>query len=235
VKKRYARELAQIGAIVADTGAFFARHGIDPALRLNVDLAVEELFVNLVTYNTETRAHITIEMRPLNDGIEVALTDRGVERFDPTVAHPVDIEALLEERAPGGLGLYLVAKMVDTIHYEYRDRTSKITFTKRGGTGEEGRMFEIRFNEGGDVVVSGRLDAVQAPTALSFFDRVEGSCVVDMGALEYISSAGLGVLLRTHKRLMANGQGLQLVNVNAHIGDIFTYSGFDRLFVIRTA
>ena len=93
-------------------------------------------------------------------------------------------------------------------------------------------MFEISLNERGDIVLAGRLDAAQAPTAQQFFDGVDAGCVVDMAALEYISSAGLGVLLRAHKRLAGAG-GLELRNVNAHIGDIFSYSGFDRLFVIH--
>lgn len=96
-------------------------------------------------------------------------------------------------------------------------------------------MFDIRFNEAGRVVVSGRLDAARAPSAQAFLDRVEAPCVIDMSGLEYISSAGLGVLLRTHKRLMAAGDGVRLVEVNSHINDIFTYSGFDRLFAIETA
>ena len=96
-------------------------------------------------------------------------------------------------------------------------------------------MFEIGMNESGHVVVSGRLDAAQAGAAQEFLDGVEGPCVVDMAGLEYISSAGLGVLLRTHKRLMMQDRGLELVNVNSHINDIFRYSGFDRLFVISTA
>jgi anti-sigma B factor antagonist len=95
-------------------------------------------------------------------------------------------------------------------------------------------MFDIAYNDNGDVVVRGRLDAAQAPRAQSFLDAVEGECVVDMTDLDYISSAGLGVLLSTLKRLMAGASGLQLVNVNPHIADIFRYSGFDRLFVIRT-
>ena len=56
-----------------------------------------------------------------------------------------------------------------------------------------------------------------------------------MTDLEYISSAGLGVLLRTHKRLMSGEFGLELINVNKHINDIFRYSGFDKLFVIHSA
>ena len=96
-------------------------------------------------------------------------------------------------------------------------------------------MFEIRMNESGEVVVSGRLDAAQAEKAQNFLDAVSGPCVVDMNGLDYISSAGLGVLLRTHKRLMGEGRGLELVNVNSHINDIFSYSGFDKLFLISTA
>jgi len=96
-------------------------------------------------------------------------------------------------------------------------------------------MFEIEFNDSGAVVVSGRLDAAQSPKAQAFLDRVMDECIVDMKALEYISSAGLGVLLKTHKRLMSNATGLKLVNVNRHINDVFRYSGFDKLFKIETA
>jgi len=95
-------------------------------------------------------------------------------------------------------------------------------------------MFEIDARENGEIVVSGRLDAAKAPRAQEFLDRVRGECVIDMSALEYISSAGLGVLLRTHKRLLVEGEGVRLVNVNSHIYDIFAYSGFDRLFHIET-
>jgi len=96
-------------------------------------------------------------------------------------------------------------------------------------------MFQISFGEDGTVMVEGRLDAAQAPRAQEFLDDVEERCVLDMGGLEYVSSAGLGVLLRTHKRLMNIGQGLRLVNVNRHINDILTYSGFDKLFEIEPA
>ncbi|MDH3747968.1 MAG: STAS domain-containing protein [Gammaproteobacteria bacterium] len=96
-------------------------------------------------------------------------------------------------------------------------------------------MFYIDFGEDSVVVIKGRLDAAQAPTAQMFLDKITGQCVVDLGELEYISSAGLGVLLRTHKRMIADGLGLKLVNVNSHVNDIFTYSGFDKLFDIEPA
>jgi anti-sigma B factor antagonist len=91
-------------------------------------------------------------------------------------------------------------------------------------------MFEIRLSDSGDVVMAGRLDAAQCDKALRFLDGVAEPRVVDLGGLEYISSAGLGVLLKTQKRVMASGKGLKLVNVNRHIQDIFRYAGFDRIF-----
>jgi anti-anti-sigma factor len=96
-------------------------------------------------------------------------------------------------------------------------------------------MFEIRLGAGGEVVMSGRLDASQCEKALQFLDALPAPRVVDLAALDYISSAGLGVLLKTQKRAMAGGQGLRLVNVNRHIGDIFRYAGFDRIFQIVPA
>ena len=95
-------------------------------------------------------------------------------------------------------------------------------------------MFDIDFNDQGQVAVTGRLDAAQAQKAQEFLDRISGGCVLDMGGLEYISSAGLGVLLKTHKRMMSGSSGLKLVNVSSHINDIFRFSGFDKLFDIKT-
>ncbi len=127
MNQKFKRSFDELKHIVAETERFFAEHGIDSSLRNVVDLAIEELFVNMVTYNAETDEDILIEMKPHDQGIEISLTDYDVERFDPREVRPVNVDAPLEDRAPGGLGLYLVLKMVDSIHYEYRNRQSKIT------------------------------------------------------------------------------------------------------------
>lgn len=95
-------------------------------------------------------------------------------------------------------------------------------------------MLDIRFGDDRKVLLAGRLDASQAAAAQVFLDKVEPPCVIDAAGLEYISSAGLGVLLKTHKRLVATGAGLQLVNVNPHVKDVLRYSGMDKLFAITT-
>ena len=128
MQRKFGRSLDEIQNIVGFTDDFFDTHAIDSSVRYIVDLCVEELFVNMVTYDTETDEDILIEMNPHEHGIEVSLTDFNVERFDPRDVQPVDVDAPLEQRTPGGLGLYLVLKMVSSIHYQYRNRNSKITF-----------------------------------------------------------------------------------------------------------
>ncbi len=128
MEQKFSRNFDELKNIVAMTEAFFRQRGLPAGLRNVVDLASEELFVNMVTYNTESDEDILIQMVPCGHGIKVSLTDYDVERFDPTSAGIVDVDAPLSERTPGGLGLYLVLKMVDSIHYEYRNRQSKITF-----------------------------------------------------------------------------------------------------------
>ena len=93
-------------------------------------------------------------------------------------------------------------------------------------------MLAIDFNQDGVIVIAGRLDAAQSPAAQSFLDGVNGTVTLDCSALEYISSAGLGVLLKTQKRLLAANGKLRLAGLKPHLRDIFAYSGFDQLFEI---
>ena len=96
-------------------------------------------------------------------------------------------------------------------------------------------MLSIDYGPDGRVVIAGRLDAAQAPAAQAFLDRVQGVVTIECSRLEYVSSAGLGVLLKTQKRLLPTGGKLRLVGVNRHVNDIFVYSGFDQLFEIEPA
>ncbi|MFQ5771567.1 MAG: STAS domain-containing protein [bacterium] len=94
-------------------------------------------------------------------------------------------------------------------------------------------MFDIRISENGEILLSGRFDASQVEKAKSVFNRVAKSCIVNFKDLEYISSAGLGVLLATQKQLNESGESLKLINMNKHITDVFRYAGFDTIFKIE--
>ncbi len=94
-------------------------------------------------------------------------------------------------------------------------------------------MFDIQRTEDGSVAISGRLDASQAARLKTVLDTITGPCTLDFAGLEYISSAGLGILLSTQKRLSGTGHGLRLVNLNKHIKEVFTVAGFHFLFDIK--
>ena len=96
-------------------------------------------------------------------------------------------------------------------------------------------MLAIEHGGEGVIVISGRFDASQTAAAQSFLDQVQGPVTLDCRRLEYISSAGLGVLLKTQKRLMAANGKMRLAGVKGHLRDIFQYSGFDRIFEIENA
>jgi anti-anti-sigma factor len=93
-------------------------------------------------------------------------------------------------------------------------------------------MFEIQHGTAGTVHICGRLDASQRDRAAEVLDQVTESCVVDFAELEYISSAGLGLLFATQKRLVDRGGALTLVNLRPHIRELFTIAGFDHIFEI---
>ena len=110
--------------------ALLTAAGIADEVRQPVHLALEELFVNLVTYNTAGKQDIHIALETEGDRVSVTITDVEAEDFDVTVSRDVDIKASLKEREPGGLGLHLIQHMVDTLEYDHRDRRTRIRFTK---------------------------------------------------------------------------------------------------------
>lgn len=94
-------------------------------------------------------------------------------------------------------------------------------------------MFDIEYGDDGIIVCTGRLDAAQCEKGQTFMDEIAASSTLDFANLEYISSAGLGILLKTQKRLAGSGAALRIINVNNHIHDVFHYSGFHAIFDIE--
>jgi anti-anti-sigma factor len=83
--------------------------------------------------------------------------------------------------------------------------------------------------------MAGRLDATECDAALRFLESLPDPSVIDLAQLEYVSSAGLRVLLLTQKRLKSSGRSVRLINVRPQIHDIFRYAGFDRIIEIVRA
>jgi len=94
-------------------------------------------------------------------------------------------------------------------------------------------MFSISVDDNGEILLSGRFDASQVGHASEVFDQVTETCRVNFKDLDYISSAGLGVLLKTQKRLGTAGNGLILTNMNKLVRDVFRIARFDVIFKIE--
>jgi anti-sigma B factor antagonist len=94
-------------------------------------------------------------------------------------------------------------------------------------------MFDAKRNDNGDVRLRGRFDASKVAEAAAVLDGITDSCTVDCSELTYISSAGLGLLFATQRRLVDCGAGLRLVDLNPHIREIFEIAGFDHVFELE--
>jgi len=94
-------------------------------------------------------------------------------------------------------------------------------------------MFDIKIAEDGEVFLSGRFDASQVEKAGTAFDKVDGNCIINCQDLDYISSAGIGVIITVYKRLHQQSAGLKMINLNHHIKQVFRYAGLTGIFEIE--
>jgi anti-sigma regulatory factor (Ser/Thr protein kinase) len=94
-----------------------------------ITFAVEELFTNMVKYNPSGPPDVHVSADVRDGSIVVRLEDEQEHQFDPTQAPDPDVHKSISERRPGGLGLFLVRKMVDNVEYLRDGRKSIITLT----------------------------------------------------------------------------------------------------------
>jgi len=145
------RTFDSIPALVAFTAGAFARLRIDEKLLPAVDFAVEELFTNVVKYGTGSDAAVEVGLMAIDDGVELTLVDRDVAPFDVTRSPEVDIDAPIEQRTPGGLGLHLIRRMADSVEYEYKTESRRSLTTVRMTVAGMAARSRTTGNGGGDV------------------------------------------------------------------------------------
>ncbi|TSA16724.1 MAG: GAF domain-containing protein [Betaproteobacteria bacterium] len=131
-QRAFRRSIDSLQDIFDFTSAEFTAQQVEPQLLQTVDFTVEELFTNMVKYSKMSDAAVDIRLTRIAGGVEVSLTDHDVEPFDVTRAPDVDTGLPIAQRQPGGLGLHLIRRMVDSITYQYtkENRQSRIVFRK---------------------------------------------------------------------------------------------------------
>ena len=107
--------------------------GVSMKAQMQIDIAVEELFVNIAHYAYAPdvgEAVMSVAKDKEKNQISITFADSGkpynpLEKLDP------DVTLSAEERSIGGLGIFMVKKSMDDMRYEYKDGQNILTITKR--------------------------------------------------------------------------------------------------------
>ena len=123
-------------AVAADRiDEFCSVHGIPPATAYAVNLSVDELLTNTISYGYEDsdEHRIDLVIRLEGDVLAVEISDDGVE-FAPDSADDPDTSASIEDRPIGGLGIFLTRQMMDSFDYRRDEGRNIVRLTKKTST-----------------------------------------------------------------------------------------------------
>ncbi len=105
----------------------------DPGIQIQIDLTVEELFVNIAHYayqNMIGTATVLVEILNGPTRAEITLMDNGTP-YDPLSREDPNLDVPAEERPIGGLGIFLVKENMDHVSYAYKDKKNILTIRKK--------------------------------------------------------------------------------------------------------
>ncbi|MEX2179670.1 MAG: anti-sigma factor antagonist [Gemmatimonadaceae bacterium] len=239
----------EVARVNATFGDFADAHDLPAAVRRSMNVVLDELLTNTVSYGLAEReggtSTIDVDLQP--DRLTVTLTDNGTP-FDPFGRAVPDTGLSVEERQIGGLGIHLVRQLVDDVSYHRRGDSNVVVLVKllsvgvaegHHGDAGGGRSMEITTRMEGDVTIvaiAGSLDSMTSPEAQQALDAILAGggkkIAVDFTALDYISSAGLRVLLGLAKQLRATGGALRTFGLNATAREVFDISGFSTILPV---
>ncbi len=97
-----------------------------------IDVAVEELFINIASYSYDSGiGTAVVQVSVLDDPLSVDITfiDNGMQ-YDPLAKEDPDITLPANKRKKGGLGIFMVKKTMDDVTYEYKDGKNILTIRK---------------------------------------------------------------------------------------------------------
>lgn len=129
-----ANDLREIAVAADRIDEFCSLNGIPPATAYAVNLSVDELLTNTISYGYEDSGEHRIDLRIRLDGdvLAVEISDDGIE-FAPDSADDPDTNASIEDRPIGGLGIFLTRQMMDSFEYRRDEGRNIVTLTKKTG------------------------------------------------------------------------------------------------------
>ncbi len=128
VIKNQVSELERAGRAVE---AFGERHSVPARIMFNVNLAVDEILTNIISYGYPQGGDHEIVIRlSLSAGELIVIIEDEGRPFDPLHTKPPDTEVPASERSVGGLGIHLVRKVMDRLEYRREEGKNVLTMTK---------------------------------------------------------------------------------------------------------
>lgn len=127
-----AAEAAQLPALTRFLQEFCAAAALPAADALAFELALEEVFMNVVMHGApQGRApRVEVSLALGADGLALTVEDDG-PAFDPLSLPPPDVAAGLEQRPVGGLGVHLVRRLMDAVHYHRAGDRNRLRLVKQ--------------------------------------------------------------------------------------------------------
>lgn len=107
--------------------------GCSPKVRMQINLAVEEIFVNIASYAYNPnvgKATVRVEVSDEPVSVTITFVDHGVP-YDPLARRDPDVTLSAEERDIGGLGVFLTKRIMDDVSYEYRNGQNILQIKKK--------------------------------------------------------------------------------------------------------
>lgn len=125
-------EIGQISRLSKFISDIASSRGLDENQAMNINLAMEEAVTNSImyAYPEGTRGEVEVDAIVDDNAIEFTISDNGME-FDPTARPEPDINARAEERPIGGLGIFLVKNIMDSVSYTREKNTNILRLIKK--------------------------------------------------------------------------------------------------------
>lgn len=126
--------LDALEALIPEIEGFAAEHGLDASAAFALNVALDELVNNVVSYGLrDGEGHfLEVRMRVAGGRLEVEVEDDGVA-FDPFERAAPDTDLPLEERSIGGLGIEIVRQLMDEARYERQGNRNLVTLRRSLG------------------------------------------------------------------------------------------------------
>ena len=120
--------LRELQRLVTEIKKFCREHSLSQEVEFDLNLVLEELFTNSVNHGgcAGMQDAIEIRLRLEGDAVRVEFADRG-RPFNPSEAPVPDLEAALEDRSLGGLGVHLVRQIVRGLEYRRAGGWNRVT------------------------------------------------------------------------------------------------------------